>query len=206
MGAKESRRARWLAAFLTVTAITLAGCGADEEAGVQNTKSNRPSESAAAAERDPILIKTRVDLPTGKVVNGSTIGNSPFCPGGTFMDQHGTTEIGFVDRTITCRCLDGPACTKTSQRKRVAAGSPPSSRQRRRCPNGLGARGLAGFGPSLPSRPRDALLEQAQYTSRVTGCGTIHSGRSILVAPSASAAWRVLTSDRRPDRRSHWRR
>ena len=101
--AKEPRRARWLAAALTVTAVALAGCGADEEAGVKDAKSDQPSKSAAAAEADPILIKTRVDLPTGEVVDGSTIGDSPFCPGGTFMDQHGTAEIGFVDRTITCQ-------------------------------------------------------------------------------------------------------
>jgi hypothetical protein len=36
------------------------------------------------------------------IVNGSTIGDSPFCPGGTAKDKHGTPEIGLVDRTITC--------------------------------------------------------------------------------------------------------
>ena len=101
--AKESRRAQRLAAALTVAAITLAGCGADEEAGVTDNKSSRPSKSATAAEADPILIKTRVDLPKVNVVAGSTIGDSPFCPGGTAKDKHGTTEIGLVDRTITCQ-------------------------------------------------------------------------------------------------------
>ena len=99
----ESRRARWLAAALTVTAIALAGCGADDEERTADGATSSPSESAAVEEAEPILIKTRMNLPTGKVVGGSTIGDSTFCPGGTIKDRHGTPEIGLVDRTITCQ-------------------------------------------------------------------------------------------------------
>jgi len=58
--------------------------------------------SASAREAEPILIKTRMDTPTGKVAVGSHVGGSPFCPGGTNKDKHGTLDIGLVDRLITC--------------------------------------------------------------------------------------------------------
>jgi hypothetical protein len=65
------------------------------------------------------VIKTRADLldipkgevrvgdfvSSGEVLDGSFIGDSPFCPGGTFRDVHGPPEIGLVDRTF--RCPDG---------------------------------------------------------------------------------------------------
>jgi hypothetical protein len=62
------------------------------------------------ASSEPILIKTRVDIPTGEVLGGSSIGDSPFCPGGTFRDRHGSADpsvppYGWVDRTF--RCPDG---------------------------------------------------------------------------------------------------
>ena len=51
-----------------------------------------------------------MDIPTGEVLGGSTIGDSPFCPGGTFRDKHGSEDpsvppYGLVDRTF--RCPDG---------------------------------------------------------------------------------------------------
>ena len=99
----ESRRAPWLATTLLVTAVALAGCGPDGQDGDAKNTTSRPTKSATAAGKaEPILIKTLVDLPTGKIVDGSTLGDSPFCPGGTVKDKHGTAEIGFVDRTITC--------------------------------------------------------------------------------------------------------
>lgn len=42
---------------------------------------------------------------SGEVLGGSLIGDSPFCPGGTFRDVHGPPDIGLVDRTF--RCPDG---------------------------------------------------------------------------------------------------
>ena len=104
---RESRQARWLVAALTCAAIALAGCGAgdsndDGDAAVTTTS---PSKTATGGEAEPILIKTRTNIPAGKILDGSAIGDSPFCPGGTLIDQHGTPEIGLVDRTITC--LDG---------------------------------------------------------------------------------------------------
>jgi hypothetical protein len=95
----KSGRDRWLAAALAVTVIALPACGGGGDEG----DAPGASESVAGGEPEPILIKTRVNIPTGNVLDGSTIGDSPFCPGGTVKDTHGTPDIGLVDRTITCQ-------------------------------------------------------------------------------------------------------
>jgi hypothetical protein len=71
-------------------------------ASTSSSPTSRPTKSATAGEAEPILIKTRMDTPTGRVVVGSHLGGSPFCPGGTIRDKHGTLDIGLVDRLITC--------------------------------------------------------------------------------------------------------
>ncbi len=86
---------------MVVTTIVLTGCGSDDESGTKPATS-RPTKSAAVGQTEPILIKTRMDTPTGKVVAGSHVGGSAFCPGGTIKDKHGTLDIGLVDRMITC--------------------------------------------------------------------------------------------------------
>jgi hypothetical protein len=95
-------RRLWLTAVLALTAIALAGCGGDDGDGAAaHVKPAGPTATVAAAE--PILIKTRVSLPAVRILKGSTIGGSSFCPGGTAKDEHGTPEVGLVDRTITCQ-------------------------------------------------------------------------------------------------------
>jgi hypothetical protein len=54
-----------------------------------------PSHDALAGDREPILIKTRVNGLGGEVLVGSVLGDSPFCPGGTVRHEHGSPEIGF---------------------------------------------------------------------------------------------------------------
>jgi hypothetical protein len=41
---------------------------------------------------------------TGEVLEGSTLGGSPFCVGGTILDTHGSPdpEVALIARTITC--------------------------------------------------------------------------------------------------------
>jgi hypothetical protein len=101
-------KARWLVATLTVTAIAITACGGgdgDENNAAGTTAS--PSEPTEGAEAEPILIETRVTfrgIVTGEVLRGSTIGDSPFCFGGTFRDREGD-DIGSSDRTV--RCSDG---------------------------------------------------------------------------------------------------
>jgi hypothetical protein len=43
-------------------------------------------------------------IATGEVVEGSTLGDSPFCVGGTILDSHGANgpEVALIARTITC--------------------------------------------------------------------------------------------------------
>jgi hypothetical protein len=103
-------RVRWVAVALTVTATGLAACGGDDgdEGGTTAAPGVDATSTQAAEGGKPILIKTRVDIPTGKVLGGSSIGDSPFCPGGTFRDRHGSEDpsvppFGLVDRTFRCR-------------------------------------------------------------------------------------------------------
>ena len=43
-------------------------------------------------------------IATGEVVEGSTLGGSPFCVGGTIRDTHASPdpEVSLIARTITC--------------------------------------------------------------------------------------------------------
>jgi hypothetical protein len=101
----RSRRARWLGVALTITAIGVVACGGDDRDAAGTTAS--PSEPVTGGEGEPILIETRVtfrEIVTGEVLGGSTIGDSPFCSGGTFRDREGE-DIGSSDRIV--RCSDG---------------------------------------------------------------------------------------------------
>jgi hypothetical protein len=70
----------------------------------------RPARSAKESS-EPILIKTHVaplnerDETVGEVLSGSTIGNSAFCTGGTFIDGPKKPPLDSVDRIF--RCPDG---------------------------------------------------------------------------------------------------
>jgi hypothetical protein len=85
----QPRQPRRLVLALTLATIGLAACGGDDEAASKK-----------------IVIKTRLAIPSGEVIRGSSLGDSPFCQGGKFRDRpsedHG---IGSVDRTL--RCSDG---------------------------------------------------------------------------------------------------
>src|SRR4051812_38133783 len=64
---------------------------------------------------EPVLISDRLviaaeagaePISTGKVLDGSIIGGSPFCVGGTIRDSHASSDPAMkdylIDRTITC--------------------------------------------------------------------------------------------------------
>ena len=100
---------RRFALALTITAFGVSACGGDD--------GNAPEATAdGGAGGDPILIKTNVeiDIPEGgpqpgksisegEVLGGSSLGDSPFCPGGTFSDLHSDDpDVGLVDRTFDC--------------------------------------------------------------------------------------------------------
>ena len=91
------------AVVLVLVGLTLVGaCGDDHDGG---------SESAAGSE--PVKIQTSMVVAategaeptaTGEVVEGSTLGGSPFCVGGSVVDSHGSPdpEVPLIERTITC--------------------------------------------------------------------------------------------------------
>lgn len=90
---------RSLAPVLTAAVFVLVACGGA-------TSSSAPSDAntaadPAAGEGEAILVKTRLTLPDGEVLRESSMGNSPFCPGGTFHDEHGTGEF-LVLKTFKC--------------------------------------------------------------------------------------------------------
>jgi hypothetical protein len=89
---------------LAVGVLGFPGCG-DESGGADETTA-APTLAGSATDRgasgDAILIRTQVNLPTGVVLGGSSIGDSPFCPGGTFRDQPGGDNPGSMDRTFRC--------------------------------------------------------------------------------------------------------
>ena len=71
--------------------------GASEKSAATEQVVIRTSMVIAATERaEPIA--------TGEVLEGSTLGGSPFCVGGTILDSHGSTdpEVWLIARTITC--------------------------------------------------------------------------------------------------------
>ena len=97
------------AEMLIMVGVLLVGaCGGGED-GAADTSPASTSDSAA----EPIVIRTSVTIAdepgaepiaTGEVLEGSTLGGSPFCVGGTIEDSHGSSdpEVILIARTITC--------------------------------------------------------------------------------------------------------
>ena len=88
--------------LIPVGVLLIGACG-DGEDGASET----------SAESEDLVIKTSVvgaatpgaePIATGEVAEGSTLGGSPFCVGGTILDTHGSPdpEVALIARTITC--------------------------------------------------------------------------------------------------------
>lgn len=88
--------------------LLLGACGGGED-GAADTNAASTTDSAG----DAIVIRTSVvgattpgaePIATGEVLEGSTLGGSPFCVGGTILDTHGSPdpEVALIARTITC--------------------------------------------------------------------------------------------------------
>ena len=88
--------------LLMVFLLGIAACSNDDgdEGGTTGTSAKAGSE--------PILIKTHVaplnarDETVGEVLSGSTIGNSAFCTGGSFIDGPKKPPLDSVDRIFRC--------------------------------------------------------------------------------------------------------
>jgi hypothetical protein len=74
------------------------GEGSDSEPGVEPEQVEIITSVSIAATPGAEVIAT------GQVLEGSTLGGSPFCVGGTILDSHGSTDPGvwLIARTITC--------------------------------------------------------------------------------------------------------
>ena len=97
--------------LVLVGVLFLGACSGDDDDAW-----NTSVASTTAPRGEPIVIRTRMviaeeegaePIATGEVLEGSTLGRSPFCAGGTIVDSHGSTDpavepYGLIDRTITC--------------------------------------------------------------------------------------------------------
>jgi hypothetical protein len=97
------------AVVLVLGGVLLLGACGDGEDGAADTNAASTTDIAG----EPIVIRTSVvgaatpgaePIATGEVLEGSTLGGSPFCVGGTILDTHGSPdpEVALIARTITC--------------------------------------------------------------------------------------------------------
>jgi hypothetical protein len=87
-------------------AAVIVGCGGDDGESAPSPAAEGESPDIAISGEEDIQIKTFADLAsitdTGEVLDGSSLGDSPFCPKGTFSGGHGNTENGWLDHTFEC--------------------------------------------------------------------------------------------------------
>jgi hypothetical protein len=93
------RCTRWLILALTVSVVGLAACG-------ETPAADSESSTDAAHASEKVVIKTSAELQgvvdTGKVLGGSILGGSPFCPGGTWSGGHGNLGNDWLDKNFKC--------------------------------------------------------------------------------------------------------
>ena len=93
--------------LVLVGVLCLGACGGDEDAADTN------ATSISAQRGEAIVIRTRKNvaltegaepIATGEVLEGSRLGDSPFCVGGTVLDSHGSSDptVWLIIETITC--------------------------------------------------------------------------------------------------------
>jgi hypothetical protein len=91
---------------LAVTAAGLAACGDGGTTASETRTAGSATSAGAAPAPQKILIKTDAKLlgnvDTGRVVAGSTLGDAPFCPGGTWSGGHGNLDDNWLDKNIRC--------------------------------------------------------------------------------------------------------
>jgi hypothetical protein len=95
---------------LVVLGAFFAGaCGGDEGGAEADTS----AASTTAPRRERLVLRTRMviadteraePIATGAVLEGSTLGASAFCVGGTILDSHASADpdVPLIARTITC--------------------------------------------------------------------------------------------------------
>jgi hypothetical protein len=107
MSLKNALGLRWLALALTLGVLGLAACGGSDDSDSGSATSSGVDNESSQAAREEIVIKAQANLQgvedVGSVLQGSSLGDSPFCSGGTFTGGHGSVPAGSIDRTFKCR-------------------------------------------------------------------------------------------------------
>jgi hypothetical protein len=90
----QPRQFRWLALAVTLATLGLAACGGGD------------SGESSTAGGEEIVIKESANIQgiedVGDVLDGSSLGGSPFCSGGSFSGGHGNLPFPQIDRTFKC--------------------------------------------------------------------------------------------------------
>jgi hypothetical protein len=95
-------------ALVLVGVLSLGACGGDGD-----DAANTSADSTSARHGEQIVIRARMviaaeegaePIATGEVLDRSTLGDSPFCAGGTVVDSHGSSDptVWLIIETITC--------------------------------------------------------------------------------------------------------
>jgi hypothetical protein len=104
-------RAVVLAGMLVLVGVLFLGaCGGEEEDGVNTSAATAPAPAG-----EPIVIRATLivaaeegsePIATGTVLEGSALGGTPFCVGGTILESHASLDpkmkAYLIDRRITC--------------------------------------------------------------------------------------------------------
>jgi hypothetical protein len=94
--------------LVLVGVLSLGACGSDEDDAADTS-----AASTSARRGEQIVIRTRMviaaeegaePIATGEILDRSTLGDSPFCAGGTVLDSHGSSDptVWLIIETITC--------------------------------------------------------------------------------------------------------
>ena len=102
-----------LVATLALATATLVACGGDsgDDSGAASSTSGTVATStapttASSRNAEPITIKTRMYGFAGEVLARSTLGDGPFCPGGSVTHEHGSLDLGYPAVNVI-DCSDG---------------------------------------------------------------------------------------------------
>jgi hypothetical protein len=96
--------------LVSVLAFVAGACGGGEgtRADTSAASSTEPGEAIVIRTRMVIAATEGAEpIATGEVLEGSTLGGSPLCAGGTIHDSHASLDpavasLGLIDRMITC--------------------------------------------------------------------------------------------------------
>jgi len=96
--------------LVLVSALCLGACGGDADDAADTSVA-----STTAPRVEPIVIRSTLivaaeegsePIATGTILEGSTLGGTPFCAGGTILESHASLdpkmESYLIDRKITC--------------------------------------------------------------------------------------------------------